>query len=86
VTLRSVSFIDLFLYSLSEHLDWKYDFEADEWDRFGNEAKEFIRKLLVIDPAERMTSAQGISFVVLFCFVFVCYCILNPQFPIANLL
>ncbi|KAH3767048.1 myosin light chain kinase [Pelomyxa schiedti] len=36
----------------------RYDFPEDDWKHVSNEAKDFIRHLLVVDPKERLTAAQ----------------------------
>jgi len=36
----------------------RYDFPEDDWRHVSNEAKDFIRHLLVVDPKQRMTAAQ----------------------------
>lgn len=36
----------------------KFTFYPQEWDSVSEEAKEFIRKLLVVNPSQRMTAAE----------------------------
>jgi len=38
----------------------QYDFDQPVWDSVSDQAKDFIRKLLVVKPEERMTAAQAI--------------------------
>lgn len=38
----------------------KYDFEGDEWAKSSAESKDFISKLLVLDPAKRLTATQAL--------------------------
>eukprot|EP01103_Thecamoeba_quadrilineata_P019181 TRINITY_DN7660_c0_g1_i1.p1 TRINITY_DN7660_c0_g1~~TRINITY_DN7660_c0_g1_i1.p1 ORF type:complete len:304 (+),score=56.07 TRINITY_DN7660_c0_g1_i1:23-934(+) len=38
-----------------------YDFPEDYWNHISKEAKDFIKRLLVVNPAERMTAAQARS-------------------------
>ena len=33
-----------------------FDFESDEWDIISEECKDFIRKLLIIDPNQRYSA------------------------------
>lgn len=35
-----------------------YRFEAEEWESVSEDAKDFIRKILVVDPKRRLTCAQ----------------------------
>jgi len=36
----------------------RYDFPDPEWTNVSNEAKEFIKKILVVDPSKRYTAQQ----------------------------
>ena len=36
----------------------RYDFPPEYWDDVSESAKDLIRKLLVVDPAQRLTAAQ----------------------------
>jgi calcium/calmodulin-dependent protein kinase I len=36
----------------------EYDFNGAEWEDVSEEAKDFIRRLLVADPRQRMTTEQ----------------------------
>ena len=38
-----------------------YDFREDDWDLVRDEAKDFIKKLLVKDPQKRMTATQALN-------------------------
>ncbi|CAK0838397.1 unnamed protein product, partial [Prorocentrum cordatum] len=38
----------------------KWDFEDPVWERVSEKAKDFIRKLLVVDPTKRMTAAEAL--------------------------
>jgi len=39
----------------------KFDFPSPEWDEISPAAKDFIKKILVVNPAERMTAEQALS-------------------------
>ena len=39
----------------------RFDFPPDEWSQVSDEAKDFIRKLLVVNPATRMTGEQCVN-------------------------
>jgi serine/threonine protein kinase len=39
-------------------IDVKYDFDDPAWDDVSEAPKEIIRKLLVKDPAQRLTASQ----------------------------
>jgi len=47
----------------------RYEFEKPWWDNISEDAKEFIRKLLVLDPAKRYTAKQAVMhpFIVMNC-------------------
>ena len=36
----------------------KFDFPSPEWDHVSNDAKDFISKLLIVDPEKRYTAKQ----------------------------
>lgn len=36
----------------------KYDFPSPEWDHVSKDAKDFISKLLIVDPEKRYTAKQ----------------------------
>jgi len=38
-----------------------YDFPHEYWSHISNEAKDFVRKLLVVNPSKRMNSQQALS-------------------------
>ena len=38
-----------------------YEFPSDKWDAVSDSAKDFIKKLLVADPQNRMTATQALS-------------------------
>jgi len=38
-----------------------YDFPADYWSEISDNAKDFIRKLLVVEPSKRMNSEQALQ-------------------------
>ena len=38
-----------------------FDFPEEYWDSVSNEAKDFIKKLLVVKPSDRMTVDQALS-------------------------
>lgn len=38
-----------------------YTFPEEEWDSISDSAKDFIKKLLVVDPKERMTAEQALQ-------------------------
>jgi len=38
-----------------------FEFNGRRWKRVSNQGKEFVRDLLVLDPAERFTSEQALS-------------------------
>jgi len=38
-----------------------YDYPEDYWDEISDTAKNFIDRLLVVDPAKRMTTQQAIA-------------------------
>lgn len=40
-------------------LNVKYDFPSPEWDSISKDAKDFVKALLVKDPAERLTAKQA---------------------------
>eukprot|EP01126_Amoeba_proteus_P027380 TRINITY_DN2718_c0_g1_i3.p1 TRINITY_DN2718_c0_g1~~TRINITY_DN2718_c0_g1_i3.p1 ORF type:complete len:406 (-),score=69.13 TRINITY_DN2718_c0_g1_i3:125-1342(-) len=42
-------------------LSGKFEFHSPEWDEVSEISKDFIRKLLVVDPAKRMTGAQALN-------------------------
>jgi len=37
------------------------DFESDEWDIISEECKDFIRKLLIIDPNQRYSAQKALE-------------------------
>jgi len=39
----------------------EYTFPDEEWSTISSEAKDFIRKLLVVNPSERMTASQSLE-------------------------
>jgi len=39
----------------------EYDFPPEYWNHISKEAKDFIKKLLVVDPAKRMSSQQALA-------------------------
>jgi len=39
----------------------EYDFPSPDWDPISNEAKDFIRKILIHDPAKRPTAAEALE-------------------------
>ena len=39
----------------------KYDFDEQDWHQISGDAKDLIRHLLVVDPAERWTIDQALS-------------------------
>jgi len=51
--------------SLKEIIDLivggKYDFPSPYWDQVSLDAKEFISKLLVVDPSRRMTAEEALN-------------------------
>lgn len=40
-------------------LEGKFEFEFAIWDFISDEAKDFIKKLLIVDPTQRLTAAQA---------------------------
>ena len=36
----------------------KFDFPSPEWDHVSDDAKDFISKLLIVDPEKRYTAKQ----------------------------
>lgn len=38
----------------------KYEFNADDWDDISDEAKDLVKKLLVLDPDDRMTAMDAL--------------------------
>jgi len=38
-----------------------YDFPEDYWSEVSNDAKDFIKKLLVVDPKKRMTGKEALK-------------------------
>jgi calcium/calmodulin-dependent protein kinase I len=38
-----------------------YDYPEDYWDEISDTAKNFIDRLLVVDPAKRMTTSQALA-------------------------
>jgi len=38
-----------------------YSFPEDYWNEVSNDAKDFIRKLLVVDPKKRMTGKEALK-------------------------
>jgi len=38
-----------------------FDFPSPEWDDISEAAKDFVKKLLVVNPAQRLTSAQALA-------------------------
>lgn len=36
----------------------KYEFHPENWNEITEDAKDLIRKLLVVDPAKRLTAQQ----------------------------
>lgn len=42
-------------------MEAEYDFPPEYWDPISEEAKDFIRKLLVVNPAERMTASAALT-------------------------
>ena len=38
-----------------------YDYPADYWDEVSDQAKDFINKLLVVEPAKRLTTKQALE-------------------------
>ena len=41
----------------------KFDFPSPEWDHVSDEAKDFISKLLIVDPEKRYTAKQVSFFI-----------------------
>jgi serine/threonine protein kinase len=39
----------------------RYSFDAPEWEHVSTTAKEFINKMLVVNPQERMTISQALA-------------------------
>lgn len=39
----------------------KFEFNGRRWKRVSNQAKEFVRELLVVDPSERLTAEQALA-------------------------
>lgn len=39
----------------------QYEFHPDEWDGISKEAKDFMRRLLQVDPKERMDSREALT-------------------------
>jgi len=39
----------------------RYEFPPEEWSRISNEAKDFIRRLLIVNPAQRMTGEEALA-------------------------
>jgi len=39
----------------------EYDFPSPDWDSISNEAKDFIRKILIHDPSKRPTAAEAMD-------------------------
>ncbi len=39
----------------------KYSFDNDEWTYISDDAKEFIRKCLIKDPAKRLSAEQALQ-------------------------
>ena len=39
----------------------KYEFHEEYWSTVSSEAKDFISKLLQVDPAQRYTAVQALS-------------------------
>jgi len=42
-------------------LNAEYEFPEEDWSQISEDAKDFIRHLLVVDPDERMTAAQALQ-------------------------
>ncbi|KAJ3176942.1 hypothetical protein HDU85_006472 [Gaertneriomyces sp. JEL0708] len=42
-------------------LDCDYQFDDEYWSEISETAKDFIRKLLIVDPTHRMTAAQALE-------------------------
>ncbi|KAI9003085.1 kinase-like domain-containing protein [Gaertneriomyces semiglobifer] len=42
-------------------LDCDYQFDEEYWSEISETAKDFIRKLLIVDPTHRMTAAQALE-------------------------
>jgi serine/threonine protein kinase len=38
----------------------KYEFKEDDWKDVSSDAKDLVKKLLVLDPDERLTSGQAL--------------------------
>ena len=36
----------------------RYDFSSSTWDKVSNEAKDFVKKILIADPKKRLTAEQ----------------------------
>jgi len=46
-----------------EILSAEYDYPEEYWSHISNEAKDFVSKLLVVDPSQRLTAAQALQHV-----------------------
>lgn len=38
----------------------KYDFDDDEWNEVSDQAKDLVRRMLVLDPSKRITAAEAV--------------------------
>lgn len=49
------------LLMLRSIMEGRYEFVSPEWDDISDQAKDMIRKLLVVDPHSRLTATQALS-------------------------
>jgi calcium/calmodulin-dependent protein kinase I len=51
-------------------IEGSFSFPPDVWSNVSDTAKDFIQKLLIVNPADRMTAQQGLPCCLVSCLIF----------------